>query len=143
MQKKSVWRPPKVSLDQGRRSSVSRRSSASLDLDILQAAAEGGESEEARADRSCLRTSPRPWKKQGETISKGHRNYELMLNLQLGIRCLSVLHCCRHGHQEHRRLSARACFAAAPSPRWLARLHVLAPYSVGGFLQMYVGFKVK
>jgi len=77
---------------------VSRRSSASLDLDILQAAAEGGDSEEARADRSCLRTSscmrtpPRPGKKQGETISKGHRNYELMLNLQLGIRCLSVLH---------------------------------------------------
>ncbi|CAD6267865.1 unnamed protein product [Miscanthus lutarioriparius] len=85
MQKKSVWRPPKVSLDQGRRFSVSRRSSASLDLDILQAAAEGGESEEARTDRSCLqtlscmRTPPRPRKKQGETISKGHRNYELSL----------------------------------------------------------------
>ncbi|KAF3526051.1 hypothetical protein F2Q69_00049232 [Brassica cretica] len=29
---------------------------------------------------------PRAGKKQGETISKGHRNYELMLNLQLGIR---------------------------------------------------------
>ncbi|CAI0461937.1 unnamed protein product [Linum tenue] len=27
-----------------------------------------------------------PAKKQGETISKGHKNYELMLNLQLGIR---------------------------------------------------------
>ncbi|KAG8656640.1 hypothetical protein MANES_04G159100v8 [Manihot esculenta] len=27
-----------------------------------------------------------PPKKQGETISKGHKNYELMLNLQLGIR---------------------------------------------------------
>ncbi|XP_020533854.1 phosphatidylinositol 4-phosphate 5-kinase 6 isoform X2 [Jatropha curcas] len=27
-----------------------------------------------------------PVKKQGETISKGHKNYELMLNLQLGIR---------------------------------------------------------
>ncbi|EEF48405.1 phosphatidylinositol-4-phosphate 5-kinase, putative [Ricinus communis] len=26
-------------------------------------------------------------KKPGETISKGHKNYELMLNLQLGIRC--------------------------------------------------------
>jgi 1-phosphatidylinositol-4-phosphate 5-kinase len=25
-------------------------------------------------------------KRQGETISKGHKNYELMLNLQLGIR---------------------------------------------------------
>ncbi|XP_068662536.1 phosphatidylinositol 4-phosphate 5-kinase 6-like isoform X5 [Aristolochia californica] len=29
---------------------------------------------------------PRETKKQGETISKGHKNYELMLNLQLGIR---------------------------------------------------------
>ncbi|XP_022746663.1 phosphatidylinositol 4-phosphate 5-kinase 6-like isoform X2 [Durio zibethinus] len=27
-----------------------------------------------------------PMKKQGQTISKGHKNYELMLNLQLGIR---------------------------------------------------------
>ncbi|WOG98036.1 hypothetical protein DCAR_0417377 [Daucus carota subsp. sativus] len=29
---------------------------------------------------------PKVIKKQGETISKGHKNYELMLNLQLGIR---------------------------------------------------------
>ncbi|MCL7051647.1 hypothetical protein MKW94_009490 [Papaver nudicaule] len=29
---------------------------------------------------------PREMKKQGATISKGHKNYELMLNLQLGIR---------------------------------------------------------
>lgn len=28
-------------------------------------------------------------KRQGETISKGRKNYELMLNLQLGIRYLS------------------------------------------------------
>lgn len=28
----------------------------------------------------------KPGKRQGETISKGHKNYELMLNLQLGIR---------------------------------------------------------
>lgn len=28
----------------------------------------------------------KPTKKQGNTISKGHKNYELMLNLQLGIR---------------------------------------------------------
>jgi 1-phosphatidylinositol-4-phosphate 5-kinase len=101
VQKKPVWRPPKVSADHGRRSasSVSRRSSASLDLDSLQQqAAEQAEGEEARTDRSCLRTSscmrtpPRPAgkKQQGETISKGHRNYELMLNLQLGIRYLHV-----------------------------------------------------
>ncbi|KAJ0043841.1 hypothetical protein Pint_18250 [Pistacia integerrima] len=29
---------------------------------------------------------PRPGKRQGDTISKGHKNYDLMLNLQLGIR---------------------------------------------------------
>lgn len=33
---------------------------------------------------------PRVVKKQGETISKGHKNYELMLNLQLGIRYYDV-----------------------------------------------------
>lgn len=36
------------------------------------------------AARRLLRI--RPPKRQGETISKGHRNYDLMLNLQLGIR---------------------------------------------------------
>ncbi|RLM97735.1 phosphatidylinositol 4-phosphate 5-kinase 6-like [Panicum miliaceum] len=96
VQKKPVWRPPKVSADHGRMSSVSRRvSCASWDMDSLQA--EAAESEETRMDRSCLRTSscmrtpPMPGKKQGETISKGHRNYELMLNLQLGIRTLRKL----------------------------------------------------
>jgi len=34
-----------------------------------------------------------PVKKQGETISKGHKNYELMLNLQLGIRYLGFGKC--------------------------------------------------
>jgi hypothetical protein len=33
-----------------------------------------------------MRWPPTEIKRQGETISKGHRNYELMLNLQLGIR---------------------------------------------------------
>lgn len=41
-------------------------------------------------DTSSGRTRPhiilKPTKKQGLTISKGHKNYELMLNLQLGIR---------------------------------------------------------
>lgn len=36
---------------------------------------------------------PKATKKQGEAISKGHKNYELMLNLQLGIRY--VLFICR------------------------------------------------
>ncbi|XAR68420.1 1-phosphatidylinositol-4-phosphate 5-kinase [Bertholletia excelsa] len=35
---------------------------------------------------SVLKIPPRGPKRQGETISKGHKNYELMLNLQLGIR---------------------------------------------------------
>jgi hypothetical protein len=40
------------------------------------------------------------------------------------------LQCCRHGHHdhEHRRVSARACPAAVPSPQWSARLHVLATH---------------
>jgi 1-phosphatidylinositol-4-phosphate 5-kinase len=36
---------------------------------------------------------PRPEvKRQGEIIAKGHKNYELMLNLQLGIRCAEFQH---------------------------------------------------
>lgn len=35
---------------------------------------------------------PRDLKKQGVTISKGHKNYELMLNLQLGIRCQYIFY---------------------------------------------------
>lgn len=35
---------------------------------------------------SILKWIPREMKKQGEKIAKGHKNYELMLNLQLGIR---------------------------------------------------------
>jgi 1-phosphatidylinositol-4-phosphate 5-kinase len=103
---KPVWRPPEVSADQGRASSVRRRSSVS-DLDSLAVGDEGGEDASTRADRawsrtlSCIRA--KPGKKQGETISKVHRNYELMLNLQLGIRSLPSLlsyhwHCF-HFHQ--------------------------------------------
>ncbi|KAE9588634.1 putative 1-phosphatidylinositol-4-phosphate 5-kinase [Lupinus albus] len=35
--------------------------------------------------------APKKSKRQGETICKGHKNYELMLNLQLGIRYICVL----------------------------------------------------
>nr|CBX25481.1 hypothetical_protein [Oryza glaberrima] len=85
-----MWRPPEVGADQGRRSS--RRNSMSSDIDSLVEGEDGGE--ESRNDRSWVRTHscmraptlPKPGKKQGETISKGHKNYELMLNLQLGIR---------------------------------------------------------
>ncbi|TVU03526.1 hypothetical protein EJB05_50922, partial [Eragrostis curvula] len=95
--KKPVWRPPEVSAaDQGRRSSAHGRSSISSDVDgLVVVEGEDGGGEETRvADRSCLRTPScmrstpppaKPGKKQGETISKGHKNYELMLNLQLGI----------------------------------------------------------
>ncbi|VAI04216.1 unnamed protein product [Triticum turgidum subsp. durum] len=91
--KKPVWRPPEPEQIQGRRSSAQRRSSvSSIDMDL---AAEGEEAQAqaaASVERawlratSCMRAPPKPAKKQGETISKGHKNYELMLNLQLGIR---------------------------------------------------------
>jgi hypothetical protein len=58
------------------------------DLDGLVVVEEGGEETTRTVDRSssCVPTPPRSGKKQGGTISKGHKNYELMLNLQLGIR---------------------------------------------------------
>jgi 1-phosphatidylinositol-4-phosphate 5-kinase len=108
--KKPVWRPPEPEQIQGRRSSVHRMSSVS-DMDNIPEAEEapapaqtqsgqflagGSEDAQARAASverawlratSCMRAPPKPAKKQGETISKGHKNYELMLNLQLGIRC--------------------------------------------------------
>ncbi|WCJ39114.1 Phosphatidylinositol-4-phosphate 5-kinase family protein [Euphorbia peplus] len=37
-------------------------------------------------DSKLQKLTMQPAKKQGETIKKGHKNYELMLNLQLGIR---------------------------------------------------------
>lgn len=36
--------------------------------------------------QQLMRFQPKEMKRQGVTISKGHKNYELMLNLQLGIR---------------------------------------------------------
>lgn len=43
-------------------------------------------SKESVDGRHKLFSSARPVSRQGITISKGHKNYELMLNLQLGIR---------------------------------------------------------
>uniref|UniRef100_A0ACD5X7P4 Uncharacterized protein n=2 Tax=Avena sativa TaxID=4498 RepID=A0ACD5X7P4_AVESA len=106
--KKPVWRPPEPEQIQGRRSSAHTMSSVS-DMDSIAEAEEapapvqaqtqapflaGSEDAQARAASverawmratSCMRPM-KPAKKQGETISKGHKNYELMLNLQLGIR---------------------------------------------------------
>lgn len=47
-----------------------------------------GEGVDESAGGRCLpiKWPPPEVKKQGETISKGHKNYDLMLNLQLGIR---------------------------------------------------------
>jgi 1-phosphatidylinositol-4-phosphate 5-kinase len=39
---------------------------------------------------------PQEAKRQGETIVKGHKHYELMLNLQLGIRSVASLICLHH-----------------------------------------------
>nr|DAD42749.1 TPA_asm: hypothetical protein HUJ06_000979 [Nelumbo nucifera] len=45
------------------------------------------EDTDSKGTRQQLKLNqPREAKRQGETISKGHKNYELMLNLQLGIR---------------------------------------------------------
>ncbi|KAK3119719.1 hypothetical protein QOZ80_9AG0674270 [Eleusine coracana subsp. coracana] len=95
--KKPVWEASSACTteQQGRRSSAHGRSSVSSDMMdglVLECTSEQQQGEETRTDRSCLRTSscmctpPKSGKKQGETISKGHKNYELMLNLQLGIR---------------------------------------------------------
>ncbi|KAA8517265.1 hypothetical protein F0562_017558 [Nyssa sinensis] len=46
----------------------------------------GGSRHEDHFMRGSPIRIPKAAKKQGETISKGHKNYELMLNLQLGIR---------------------------------------------------------
>ncbi|KAG6694423.1 hypothetical protein I3842_09G047700 [Carya illinoinensis] len=60
-----------------------RNSMASRDLedDLL-----GLHIDDARGNPGLSMKVPRKAKRQGETISKGHKNYELMLNLQLGIR---------------------------------------------------------
>ncbi|KAF7069782.1 hypothetical protein CFC21_075363 [Triticum aestivum] len=42
--------------------------------------------DEAATPRTNLEPPPQRWRRPGKTISKGHRNYHLMLNLQLGIR---------------------------------------------------------
>ncbi|MBA0725517.1 hypothetical protein Golax_022102 [Gossypium laxum] len=48
--------------------------------------------EDSVARGSSLQLKKPPTRRQGQTISRGHKNFELMLNLQLGIRlCLSIL----------------------------------------------------
>jgi len=56
--------------------------------ELVDKVGEEGSSETIRYQPTPLNLMkwPKETKKQGETISKGHRNYDLMLNLQLGIR---------------------------------------------------------
>ncbi|KAK4755999.1 hypothetical protein SAY87_009756 [Trapa incisa] len=95
-----MWRMPKdgdaVARRKPRRKSVDGRLSVSdisgtLNEDIAETEVNQGdgipkEDYEARLAAAKRLLKIRPPKRQGETISKGHRNCELMLNLQLGIR---------------------------------------------------------
>ncbi|KAJ0977534.1 hypothetical protein J5N97_013008 [Dioscorea zingiberensis] len=56
--------------------------------DVMMGGLPPDEAESKSGGRSPLHMGwlPKEVKKQGETISKGHKNYDLMLNLQLGIR---------------------------------------------------------
>ncbi|GLT75127.1 hypothetical protein SLA2020_468760 [Shorea laevis] len=91
MAKKDVGRIKRLSADTGRISNYNWGSDA---IDFS-AAGEGdlrdgddglGKLQFEETERGCWPLFKAPPKKQGETISKGHKNYELMLNLQLGIR---------------------------------------------------------
>lgn len=80
-------RPKRLSLD-GRLSNGGIHSWGS-DSEVLKAYSGLGSGREIDDDDSESRGTPNQihqTKRQGETIYKGHKNYELMLNLQLGIR---------------------------------------------------------
>ncbi|XP_010554770.1 PREDICTED: phosphatidylinositol 4-phosphate 5-kinase 4 [Tarenaya hassleriana] len=109
--KLSVWNSSKR-VEKPRRMSVDGRVSVGVDRAFEKMNMWGGDSGNGTGDSDCTRRDldadllrleadgsmqntrpsplpmrlPRAGRKQGETISKGHRNYELMLNLQLGIR---------------------------------------------------------
>lgn len=97
--KLAVWRSAKGSEPSGkpRRMSVDGRVDAGVDKDLGGMRLSDGAAPSAwisgtamgDVDESCNGAPlkmPKIAKRPGETISKGHRNYELMLNLQLGIR---------------------------------------------------------
>ncbi|XP_072975824.1 phosphatidylinositol 4-phosphate 5-kinase 6-like [Typha angustifolia] len=110
LQKQAVWRSGKASYSRRRKSRASmdvfRKSNGHVeslidagDGGVLELDGNGeegnvvGEGVVDEDGRVTTARSPQPirWsireiKKQGETISKGHKNYDLMLNLQLGIR---------------------------------------------------------
>lgn len=81
LQKQPIYKKANESSVRPRRTSVDGRVSNYSRED----GSDGVEGYEHRGNRhKPFRTQP--VKKQGVTISKGHKNYELMLNLQLGIR---------------------------------------------------------
>ncbi|CAK9156672.1 unnamed protein product [Ilex paraguariensis] len=104
LQKQPIWKNSKGSGARPRRMSVDGRlsnddayswgSDADVGSDDIGSHSLGGREDVGLGnpqldDVETARGIPiriRAMKRQGETISKGHRNYELMLNLQLGIR---------------------------------------------------------
>ncbi|XP_057977139.1 phosphatidylinositol 4-phosphate 5-kinase 6-like [Malania oleifera] len=110
LQKQTIWRPSKVndssnrprrrSVD-GRVTSTDKHSMWETDGDVFpdfgdRHSVVGREMDEGLGNLQLEDLDSRgfrqqqlriqPVKRQGDTISKGHKNYELMLNLQLGIR---------------------------------------------------------
>ncbi|XP_076913963.1 phosphatidylinositol 4-phosphate 5-kinase 4-like [Bidens hawaiensis] len=86
--KLAVWRSSKVSEPTSvrpRRMSVDGRLDGNIDDEFSKMKMLDDNIDDASFEESPMRVPP-VVKKQGETISKGHKNYELMLNLQLGIR---------------------------------------------------------
>ncbi|GJR64673.1 phosphatidylinositol 4-phosphate 5-kinase 4-like protein [Tanacetum coccineum] len=98
--KLAIWRSSKGTEPsvRPRRMSVDGRLDGSVDKELsrMRMLDESERTMKSRDDASLSSSScnsegspiklPKVVKKQGETISKGHKNYELMLNLQLGIR---------------------------------------------------------
>ncbi|KAK9282784.1 hypothetical protein L1049_011005 [Liquidambar formosana] len=96
LQKQPIWKPRRTSVD-GRVNDCSWESDGDVPCDVvdgnLMAGRDGDEGlGNLQIDDSDLRATRhhqmriQPMKRQGVTIAKGHKNYELMLNLQLGIR---------------------------------------------------------
>ncbi|MFS8001473.1 putative 1-phosphatidylinositol-4-phosphate 5-kinase [Helianthus anomalus] len=96
--KLAIWRSSKVSeqpSNRPRRLSVDGRLDGNIDDEFIKMKMldDNERCMKTRDDAAPVLSSegspirlPKVVKQQGETISKGHKNYELMLNLQLGIR---------------------------------------------------------
>lgn len=78
-------RPRRMSVD-GRMSPMNMLDDGDRSFDSADSDSIVGSLDESLLEAGQQNRAPRTVKRQGETISKGHKNYELMLNLQLGIR---------------------------------------------------------